>query len=211
MTVVSFVNIVPPARYDAVAWELVHIEESPDPAADPPVWTEIDTSALSPLDLDPAHPAPRSFTTSLGTEANLWYRLIWEDGAAGLSDPTIPLQNGPDGITTGYAAVDELARLLKIRDPSAAQRTAMQRALGAAKLEIDSELGRDADDQLEPPYPDLVVQVNLDRATELWQQQEATLGFVGIGAESGPARISSNTWEKHATKLAPLKQSWGLG
>jgi hypothetical protein len=110
-----------------------------------------------------------------------------------------------------YATADELARLLKIRQPSAEQTAAMERALEAATLEIDSELGRDTDDPLTDPYPALVVQVSLDRAEELWQQQEATLGFVGIGAESGPARIAANTWEKHAHKLAPLKQSWGIG
>jgi hypothetical protein len=209
--VVTFVSVVPPARYDAVPWALARIEESTDPTADPAVWTEIDTYTLSPVDPDPAHPAARSFSTSLGSAPLLWYRLIWEDGAAAQSDPTTPLQNGPDGISTGYASIDELARLLKIRDPSAAQRAAMARAIGAARIEIDDELDRDDDDQLEPPYPDLVVQVNLDRATELWQQEEATLGFVGIGAETGPARIASNTWDKHAHKLQPLKQSWGIG
>lgn len=109
-----------------------------------------------------------------------------------------------------YAEPDELARLLKIRQPSAEQTTAMQRAIEAASTEIDSELGRVEGEELVDPFPALVVQVALDRATELWQQQEATLGFVGIGAESGPARIASNTWEKHAQKLAPLKQGWGI-
>jgi hypothetical protein len=208
--VVSFEDFVPPARYDEVPWTVAHLEESDDPLASPPVWTEIDSATLTPVDDDPANPVARSFTTVLGTAVNLWYRLVWEDGAAGTSDPTVPLQNGPDGLSPGYAGVDELARQLKIRTPSPEQRDALRRVIAAARLEIDSELDRPTDEALQPPYPALVVEVNYERAQELWQQSDATLGFIGLGAETGPARVAVNTWEKFAQKLAPLKLRYGL-
>ena len=113
------------------------------------------------------------------------------------------------GASDAYAPVSELARILKIRTPTADQTIAMQRVLDAARTEIDNELGRTT--AFDPPYPPLVVQVNLDRAEELWQQSEATLGFVGLGGEAGPARVAVDTWLKHAVKLAPLKATWGIG
>ena len=42
-----------------------------------------------------------------------------------------------------------------------------------------SELGRNG--AFGTPYPPLVVQVNLERAVEHWQQQEAAFGIIGLG------------------------------
>ena len=75
-------------------------------------------------------------------------------------------------------------------------------------FEIDSELGRYG--AFGTPYPTLVVQVNLERAVEHWQQQEAAFGIIGLGADSLDVHTARDTWDRHAHKLAPLKDSWGL-
>src|SRR5690242_11095396 len=127
MTVVSFQNYRPPARYDSVPWTDAQIQESD--AVDG-TWTTIDTVALSITDPDPSNPAFQSFTTTLGTAPDLWYRVIFLDGATGSSEPTVPALNSAAG--QPYADSTELARILKITNPSAAQLTAMDRVLATA-------------------------------------------------------------------------------
>lgn len=107
-----------------------------------------------------------------------------------------------------YTTVEELARVLTLRQYTVAQGTAMQRVLDTAAGEIDSELGT--------TYlggtigtPALVAQVNLERAVEHWQQQESPFGVLGLG-EAVPTMTAKDTWDRHAFKLAPLKQTWGL-
>jgi hypothetical protein len=82
------------------------------------------------------------------------------------------------------------------------------RVLTAAAFEIDSELDRTG--SFGSPYPDLVVEVNLERAVEHWRQQESPFGLIGLGAELPAERTARDSWERHAHKLAPLKQQWGL-
>jgi hypothetical protein len=53
------------------------------------------------------------------------------------------------------------------------------------------------------------VQVNLERAAELWKLQEVQFGIV-LGSEFGATHIARNTWDKYAYTLAPLKDRWGL-
>ena len=83
----------------------------------------------------------------------------------------------------------------------------MLRVLTAAALEIDAELDRVG--IFASPYPPLVVQVNLERAAELWKLQEVQFGIV-VGTEFGATHIARNTWDKYAYTLAPLKDRWGL-
>jgi len=84
----------------------------------------------------------------------------------------------------------------------------MDRVLMSATLEINSELG------LTDPYgevPDLVVEVCLERAVEHWRQQESPFGVLGLGGvETATAFTGRDTWDRHAHKLAPLKESWGI-
>jgi hypothetical protein len=96
-----------------------------------------------------------------------------------------------------------------LRAPTVEQSAAMLRVLTTAALEIDSELGRAG--MFGTPYPPLVIQVNLERAVEHWQQQEAAFGIIGLGgAEGFSVRTARDTWDRHAHKLAPLKDTWGL-
>ena len=204
--VITFTNFRPPSRFDSVPWTAVNIEESTDGETG---WTQIDTLALAPLDPDPEHPALRSFTTEQGTALDYWYRVIFEDANSDVSQPTTPIQNtGADvgaPAVTAYATVEELQRILHLRSPTPEQLTAMQRVLDSAALEIDAELGR-TEPYAEPPA--LVVEVNLERAVEHWQQQESPFGIV-INAETA-SFTATDSWRRHAAKLKFLKQSWGI-
>jgi hypothetical protein len=206
--VISFNSYKPAARYDAVPWTQAQIEEG-DTVIGP--WAIIDTVALSPVDPDPSLPAFRSFSTSLASDTpDLWYRVTFLDAAAATSQPTLPVQNSvtlPE--VAAYSDTAELARILHLKSPSAAQEVAMQRVLDTAALEIDSELGRVT------PYPvppALVVEVNLERAVEHWQQQESPFGIVALGfGESSTATYTArDSWDRHAHKLVPLKTKWGI-
>jgi hypothetical protein len=110
-----------------------------------------------------------------------------------------------------YADVAELQRLLRLQSPTAAQQEAMQRVLDAAAEEIDWELGYDAVESPAPdPPPPLVVEVNLERAVEHWQQGQSPFGIIGLGAESVPVVAARDSWYRHARKLAPLKTAYGV-
>jgi hypothetical protein len=204
--IVSFDDFTPAARYDSVPWETVQGWEA---ATATGTYTLIDTITLNPVDADPANPAARDFSTSNGTEDDQWYKIRFVDGNGDVSEYTEPIQNVQDDTyAVPYATTDELARILKIRNPSAEQTAAMLRVLTAAALEIDAELGRAG--FFSSPYPPLVVEVNLRRAAELWKMQEVQFGIVGLGSEFGATRIARDTWDKYAFDLAPLKDSWGI-
>lgn len=209
--VITFEGYRPSPRFDSIPWTEARVEEAT--TEDGP-WTQIDVFALSPVDSDPEHPASRSFTTELASDTpDLWYRIVFADGTGDVLQPTTPVQNAGADATfpsaSAYADVDELARILKIRAPSADQTTAMERVLLAAAGEINSEIGRTNSD-LAGWQLSLAQEVNLERAVEHWRQEESPFGLVGLGAEMGSAFASKDSWERHALKLAPLKDQWGL-
>lgn len=110
-----------------------------------------------------------------------------------------------------YAETDELARILKIRTPSDEQTAAMDRVLEAAAAEIDAEIDLAATATLTAAQQELLVEVNLERAVEHWRQQESPFGLIGLGGELGGAeRTARDSWERHAHKLAPMKNQWGI-
>jgi hypothetical protein len=206
MTVVSFQDYTPPARFDSVPWTDAQIEESD--AVDG-TWTVIDTVPLTVIDADPANPALQSFTTTLGTAPDLWYRVSFLDGASGISEPTLPALNSTAG--QPYASVSELARILKIRTPSAAQTAAMGRVLRIAAQEINDEIDLSDSTALTGFQLDEVEQVNLDRAADLWNHTEAVTGLTGLlGDEGGIAMPGRYSWNRYALRLANLKDQWGL-
>lgn len=109
-----------------------------------------------------------------------------------------------------YAEATELARILKIRNPSTDQTAAMERVLDAATGEINSEIDLAADSVLSPEQTAIAEQVCLQRAAELWELQEVPTGIAGIGSEFGTTHLARNSWDKYAYTLAPLKDQWGL-
>jgi hypothetical protein len=129
----------------------------------------------------------------------------------------------------GYVGVDELARVLRLRQPSEAQGTAMQRVIDVSAGEINRCIGTSWPDATLASFPfagttdpdgnyvdvpdplaaALVVEVNLERAVEHWQQQESPFGVIGLG-ESVPTVTAKDSFDRHAAKLAPLIRSWGI-
>jgi hypothetical protein len=105
-----------------------------------------------------------------------------------------------------YADVAELFRILRVRAPTPPQEDAGQRVLDAAAYEIDSECGT----AFGTPAPALVVEVNLERAAELWSREEIPTGVIGLG-EALPILTPRDTWDWYANKLAPYKTGWGIG
>lgn len=112
-----------------------------------------------------------------------------------------------------YATSAELARILKIRTPTTEQTAALERVLDVATVEIDSEIDRATDaTALTTEQTELLEQVCLDRAADLWHHTESRTGLTGLlGGEEGavltPGRYS---WERYGQRLAPLKDQWGL-
>lgn len=203
--VVSFTGWTPPSRYDELPWTEVRVEEA---ATEDGVYAQIDVVALDPVDTDPSDPQARTFTTELGTAAYQWYRLVWADANGDTSIPTEPIQN--TDAATPYATVTELARILKVRSPSAEQTVAMNRVLVAAAGEINAEIDLADDAGLEGWQLALAAEVNLERAVEHWRQQESPFGLLAVGVDVPAERTARDSWERHALKLAPLKSQWGL-
>ena len=198
--VVSFKGWTPAARYDDLPWTEVRIEEA---ALITGPFVQIDVIALDPLDDDPADPAARDFTTELGTAADLWYRLVFADGSGDTQIPTVPVQN--TGAAAMYATTSELALILRVNE--ADNLVALTRVLTAATGEIDAELGLDSAYSVPPS---LATEVCLERAVEHWQQMKSPFGILGLGGETPATHVGRDSWDRHAHKLAPLKESWGL-
>jgi hypothetical protein len=208
--VVSFVGWTPPERFDGNPWTDAQIEEAPDPTDGP--WTLIDTIALSPLDADPTDPVLRSLTTSNGTTADQWYRVIFVDASSGTSEPTTPVQNTGSQIAP-FATVDELARILKlgVRGPlTEDQEEALQRVLMTAAGEIRHEIDLADDTSLDAWELDLCTQVNLDRAADLWRHTESQPGILGVVDEASQPTFGRYSWARYAARLSPIKDQWGV-
>jgi hypothetical protein len=112
----------------------------------------------------------------------------------------------------GYVDVSELQRVLRIDAPTAAQTTAMNRVLDAAAEEIDWELDYTVDTPAPDPPPPIVVDVNLDRAVELWRLNWSPgFGAIPVGPDNLPIITARDGWYRHHLRLLPLKTSWGVG
>ena len=112
MIVVTFVEFVPPRRFDGIPWNRVRIEEA---AAETGPWFPIETVALAPLDSDPASPNSRSFTTDAATQEQGWYRVVFLDETNIESQPSDPLHNVADEGSEYTPTVSQVAALLRAR------------------------------------------------------------------------------------------------
>jgi hypothetical protein len=210
--VVSFEDYTPPARFDAVPWSEVRIEQSDTSTlSDATVWTQIDVIALSPLDVDPANPQTRNFTTDQASDTpDLWYRVIFADGSGNTTLPSVPVQNLEFPVAA-YATVADLFRVLKVRDPSADQTTAAQGDLDTATIEINAEIDKASDSPaLTAEQLELVKGVCIDRAADLWRHRESAPGILGVVDEAVPSTFGRYSWERYAQRLSPLKEQWGI-
>lgn len=200
--VVTLEGFTPPARYDSIPWTQARIEEGD---AIDGTFVALETIAITPVDVDPSAPASRSFTTELASETpDLWYRIVFLDATGDDTLPTTPIQNGAQ---SPYLTVEELARKLNLNANT--YRDQLQRVIDAASYEVDQEIGRST--ALNSFELSLATEVTLERAVEHWQQGSTPFGFIGLGGgESGGVFVTSDSWNRHAHKLAPLKQSWGI-
>lgn len=108
MTVVTLTDFQPGPRTDGVAWTNARIEESLEPAGP---WTTIDTVTLSPVDANPAAPLSRDFTTTHGTLAVGWYRVVFTN-LAGDQQTTDAVLNTSGSYTP---SVNDLGALIRAR------------------------------------------------------------------------------------------------
>jgi hypothetical protein len=109
-----------------------------------------------------------------------------------------------------YGDITELGRLLNVTNPNAAQTLALTRVLTVASGEVDAEIDlADDADALAGWQLALVEEVALERAVEHWQQGQSPFGIIGLG-DGATAYSAKDSWNRHALKLAPLKNQWGL-
>src|SRR4029077_10805137 len=171
-------------------------------------WTQIDVIAFTSVDVDPTHPQLRNFTTEHGTALGYWYRVLFRDATADVSQPTTPIQNLAGSTVTAdvYATSAELFRILKIRAPTADQTAAAERLLAVAAGEINSKIGRL--DPLAPWQLQLCAEVNLERAAEYWAAEKVRFGVIGRDSPAGATYLPRKS--RALAKLLPLEQSWGV-
>lgn len=115
MSVISFTDVTPQARYDNVAWTEVLIYEA---AASTGTWALIDTISLAGLpgglDTDPSEPQARNITTTLATLTQGWYQLAFSDGV-NTSPPSDPIQNAPSVADEIRPTVNDLGAFMRAR------------------------------------------------------------------------------------------------
>lgn len=144
------------------------------------------------------------------------YTLLWRRGAGGevlgiddllVTSSAVP----PVPISDAYVDVNELFRVVRIRTPTPAQIAAAERVIVTSAGEINSEISR-TDGTLPDWGYQLCAFVNLKRAVEHWQQEEAPMGITGLTGEN--LRLVQteplDTWPTYQAILAPLKEGWGL-
>lgn len=113
-------------------------------------------------------------------------------------------------MTTAYSTPTELARILKIRNPSGDQLAALERVLLAAAQEIDDEIDLADGGTLTDAQLAQVEQVNLDRAADLWTHTEAQTGVTGLLSDDVVASPGRYSWTRYAQRLANIKDQFGL-
>lgn len=212
MALLTLFGYVPPARFgdDELAWTQARIEHATSEAGS---YSTVETIDLDPVDDDAAAPASRNLTTHDATVGD-WYRVIWIDGDAFESEPTVAVQLVDSSTTPSYGSADELARRLKLVAAGGLastldtdQQAALARVLLVSSGEITNQIGRSDLAGWEIALAD---EVALERASEHWHQLTSPFGFVGLGIDATPFIAARDSWERHAMKLAPLIESWGI-
>jgi hypothetical protein len=149
------------------------------------------------------------------------YSLVFDDdgGAAAAGHVAVdtltvtysaPADPTPGPPAHSYVSRDELQRVLGKASPTPAEVDAMDRVLEAAASEIDWDLGYTVDNPAPTPTPPIVVDVNLDRASELWRFNFSTSGILPQGPDIGPIVAPQNTWRRHHYRLSPLRVHVGI-
>jgi hypothetical protein len=113
-----------------------------------------------------------------------------------------------------YATAADLQRVLAKPAPTALEADAMDRVLNEGAREIDWELSYDTVDNPAPttgPDFDLLEEVNLSRAVELWNMEFRPFLLVPVGPDQVPVMGAQDSWARHAFRLRPLKTMFPVG
>ena len=110
-----------------------------------------------------------------------------------------------------YATTEELFRILSKNNPSTEQIVAAQGDLDTATIEIDAEIDWSSDHAAATTEElELLKNVCLNRAADLWRHRESAPGILGIVDDSMPATPGRYSFARYISMLAPLKSRWGI-
>lgn len=199
--ILTLFHYTPPARYDDQPWTQARIEQA---ATETGSYTPLETIDLDPVDQDPRDPLTRSFTTEDAADGD-WYRIVWIDGTADESEPTVPVQLIDPSTTHIWGTRAELATILKVNETG--NEGPLDRVLLVASGEIAHEVG---DEPLDGFGQALATEVALERAAEHWAQLKAPFGFVGLSVDGSAFIAARDSFERHAYKLVRIKNDWGI-
>lgn len=114
----SFEYTTPPARFDAIPWTRVLVEQAAPET--PSVWTEIDDQAIA-VDLTPATPNPISLTVTTATLERAFFRFRFD------TTPSNPSTYSPAVLSPPppyRPTVEQVAAIVRSRTRGAASRDA---------------------------------------------------------------------------------------
>lgn len=103
--VVSFSDYTPAARFDAVPYTHVVVQES---ATQTGTFSQIDDQPLVPVDLDPAVPQPRDVTTGNAVLDRGWYKLVFMDAVGNTSSSSAVYYNNIEPLTDAVPTVETI-------------------------------------------------------------------------------------------------------
>ena len=91
----------------------------------------------------------------------------------------------------------------------------MQRDIDVAAREIDWDMSWDPTTNPVPatgtPEYELLTDVNLDRAVELWAAHSRPYGATAAGPDVVPLVSPRDTWYRHHLRLNPLRKNYPIG
>jgi hypothetical protein len=112
-----------------------------------------------------------------------------------------------------YATTADLQRVLAKPAPTALESDAMDRVLNEGAREIDLDLGYDPVTNPAPstgPDFDILEEVNLARAVELWNMEFRPFLLIPAGPDQVPIMGAQDSWRRHHIRLEPLRTSWSV-
>lgn len=201
MSLLTLFHYTPPERHDDEPWTQARIEHA---STETGSYTTLETVDLDPVDDDPRDPLTRSFTTEAATVGD-WHRIVWIDGNADPSEPTVAVQLIDPSTIKVWGTRTELAGLLKVSETG--NEGPLDRVLLVASGEIAHEVG---DQPLDAFGQALATEVALERAAEHWAQLKSPFGFVGLSVDGSAFIAARDSFERHAYKLARIKNDWGI-
>lgn len=170
----SLTGFTPPRRYDLLPFTSALIRESATLAG---TYTTIDTKTITPVDTDPANPASRNFTTSLGTVDPAYYLIRWRDASLATFDSDPVLVSASSSSVNLCTLADVKALMQKTGVNAAAQDTLISSLITRASVKVMAEYDR----EFVPGGPNALPAVGATRTFEYpWADQNAGEALVSL-------------------------------